>query len=228
VLGYVVGLLDAVPMLRKLITRRTAEAIELSNHITIEVHTASFRTVRGFTVVAAICDEIAFWRSEDSANPDYDIVNALKPAMLTVPEPLLLGLSSPYARKGVLWDAHHRHFDDSRLVSQLLSLERRTGASGKDAIDHPRGLLDDLANAVAGALVLASRGGDEMFSDYAERVERERLARERAEEEGQPICPTCHDSGFFTVVDGKRRCLRCDPIGPTIRDLRNFLGSQWW
>lgn len=39
--------------------------------------------------------------------------------------------------------------DDPHLVTQLLSLERRTGTSGKDAIDHPRGSLDDLANAVA-------------------------------------------------------------------------------
>ena len=36
----------------------------------IEVHTASFRTVRGYTVCAALLDEIAFWRSEESANPD--------------------------------------------------------------------------------------------------------------------------------------------------------------
>jgi hypothetical protein len=108
-------------MLRKLIVRRTADSIDLSNRITIEVHTASFRTVRGFTVVAAIPDEVAFWHSEDSVNPDYEIVNAVRPAMATIPEPLLLGLSSPYAKKGVLWDAHHRHFGkegDSILVWQ--------------------------------------------------------------------------------------------------------------
>jgi hypothetical protein len=36
-------------------------------------------------------------------------------------------------------------------------LERRTGrGTGRDVIDHPRALHDDLANAVAGALVLAS------------------------------------------------------------------------
>jgi hypothetical protein len=116
--------------------------------------------------------------------------------------------------------------DDSRLVSQLLSLERRTGTSGKDAIDHPRGSLDDMANAVAGALVLASRGGDEMFSDYAERVERERLAREQAEEDGGSLCPRCRS--LLSTVEGTPRCLRCDPIGPTLRDLRTFRGFQWW
>jgi hypothetical protein len=40
--------------------------------------------------------------------------------------------------------------DNDRLQRQLLSLERRTRA-GRDAIDHPRGAHDDLANAVAAA-----------------------------------------------------------------------------
>ncbi len=48
----------------------------------------------GYTVVAAILDEVAFWPTEDSANPDTEIVAALKPAMATVPAPLLLGISS--------------------------------------------------------------------------------------------------------------------------------------
>ncbi len=110
VFRYIQGLLDAVPMLSTLVERRTAEAIHLTNRITVEVHTASFRAVRGYTVVAAICDEIAFWPSEDSANPDTEIVNALKPAMATVPEPLLLGISSPYARRGVLWESFKAHY----------------------------------------------------------------------------------------------------------------------
>jgi hypothetical protein len=35
-------------------------------------------------------------------------------------------------------------------------LERRTARSGKDSIDHPPGAHDDVANAVAGVLVLAA------------------------------------------------------------------------
>ena len=40
-----------------------------------------------------------------------------------------------------------------RLVAQLSRLERRTGRGGRDSIDHAPGDHDDLANAVAGALV---------------------------------------------------------------------------
>jgi hypothetical protein len=46
--------------------------------------------------------------------------------------------------------------DDRRLAAQLCSLERRSGSSGRDTIDHPPGGRDDLANAVAGAIVRAS------------------------------------------------------------------------
>jgi hypothetical protein len=40
-----------------------------------------------------------------------------------------------------------------RMRRQFLSLERRTGRA-RDSVDHPRGLHDDVANAVAGAVVL--------------------------------------------------------------------------
>ena len=45
--------------------------------------------------------------------------------------------------------------DNTRLISQLVALERRTGRSGRDSVDHPPRSHDDVANAVAGALVLA-------------------------------------------------------------------------
>ena len=45
--------------------------------------------------------------------------------------------------------------DNDRLVMQLTSLERRTARGGRDSIDHAPGAHDDLANAVAGALVTA-------------------------------------------------------------------------
>jgi hypothetical protein len=38
-------------------------------------------------------------------------------------------------------------------------LERRTARSGRDSIDHAPGAHDDIANSVAGALLLAASGG---------------------------------------------------------------------
>ena len=48
--------------------------------------------------------------------------------------------------------------DHDRLRRQLVSLERRTGSTGRDSIDHPPGAHDDVANAACGALLLALRG----------------------------------------------------------------------
>ena len=45
--------------------------------------------------------------------------------------------------------------DHPRLISQLCGLERRTARGGRDSIDHAPGQHDDLANAVAGAAILA-------------------------------------------------------------------------
>jgi hypothetical protein len=43
--------------------------------------------------------------------------------------------------------------DHPRLANQICQLERRTARGGRDSIDHSPGAHDDLANAVAGALV---------------------------------------------------------------------------
>jgi hypothetical protein len=56
---FIRGLLTGVPMLRRMIRRETSEVFELNNDVVIEVGTPSFRSVRGYTIVAALCDEIA-------------------------------------------------------------------------------------------------------------------------------------------------------------------------
>jgi hypothetical protein len=111
VLRYLRSFIVQHPVLRQLVKRETAEAIELTCGIAIQVSTASFRTVRGFTLVAALCDELGFWwTDEGAANPDAEIIAALRPAMATVPGAMLLCASSPYARRGALWTAYRKHF----------------------------------------------------------------------------------------------------------------------
>jgi hypothetical protein len=42
-----------------------------------------------------------------------------------------------------------------KRIDELRRLERRRGRSGKDSIDHPPHLSDDIANSVAGAVNVA-------------------------------------------------------------------------
>jgi hypothetical protein len=46
--------------------------------------------------------------------------------------------------------------DNQRMVAQFAGLERRTGRSGKDSVDHAPGSHDDVSNSVAGVISLAS------------------------------------------------------------------------
>ena len=109
VFGYVAAFFEQ-PMLAGMVERQGADFIDLRNRISIEVVTNNFRRVRGRTVIAAILDETAYWRDERSENPDTEVYAAIKPAMLTIPGALLIGISSPYSRRGLLYRKFSDHF----------------------------------------------------------------------------------------------------------------------
>jgi hypothetical protein len=109
IMRYVKALLAGVPMLARLIEGETAESVDLSNGVSIEVHTSSYKTTRGYTAIAVLLDELAFFATDDAAEPDREIIAALRPSMATIPGAVLLCASSPYARRGALWDAYRKH-----------------------------------------------------------------------------------------------------------------------
>ena len=121
-LNYAEAAFEASPILSQLIANRTPDTLELKNGISIEVRAASFRRLRGPTYIGVIADEAAFWYSDEfSANTDSEILNAVRPGLATTGGPLIIA-SSPYARRGVLWEAHRKHFgadgDPLILVAQ--------------------------------------------------------------------------------------------------------------
>jgi hypothetical protein len=111
-LRYIRSLILDHPELKKLVVGETQESIELRNRVVIEVTTASFRTIRGYSIAALIADEIAYWfDGEASANPAEEILAAARPAMATMgPNALLLKMSSPHARRGPLWEDRKRFY----------------------------------------------------------------------------------------------------------------------
>ncbi|MEX2366008.1 MAG: hypothetical protein WD601_05345, partial [Pseudohongiellaceae bacterium] len=106
---YCRALVEQSPMLSNLVSRSDTEAIHFDNHTSIEVHTNSFRAVRGRTLLAVILDECAFFRSDLSANPDLETYRAALPGLATTGG-MVIGVSSPYSRKGLLYDKWKRHF----------------------------------------------------------------------------------------------------------------------
>ena len=83
--------------------------LRLINRIDVEVRSSDFRRLRGPTYIAAIGDECAFWHSDYSSNPDTEILNAVRPGLATTRGPLFI-ISSPYARRGELWNLFSRYW----------------------------------------------------------------------------------------------------------------------
>ncbi len=127
ILDYANAVFESSPILKQLIENRNADALELKNGISIEVRAASFRRLRGPTYIGVIADEAAFWYSDEfSSNADTEILNAVRPGLATTGGPLIIA-SSPYAKRGVLWETHKRHYgpdgDPLILVAQGTSRE---------------------------------------------------------------------------------------------------------
>jgi hypothetical protein len=110
VLNYCEAIFRSTPLLRQLIGNRTADTLSLTTGVDIEVRAASFRRLRGHTFVAVIADEAAYYLSdESSANPDTEILNAVRPGLATTGG-LVAMISSPYAKRGELFEAYRRQY----------------------------------------------------------------------------------------------------------------------
>ena len=192
VMRYVKGLLHGSPLLVPLVARETQTEVELTNGVTIEIHTASFKSVRGYTLVGAIADEIAYWPTDESASPDTEVLHALRPAMATVPGALLLCISSPYARRGELWRAYRDHFGQDAAHVLVWHADTRTmnATVSQEVIDQA--YADDAA-------VAAAEYGAEFRRDLEGYVSREAL--ERVTVDGRIELPPLPDVSYRAFVD---------------------------
>jgi hypothetical protein len=150
VLEYATAQFESSPILRQLIANRTSDTLELTNGITIEVRAASFRRLRGPTYIAVICDEAAYWFADEfSANGDKEILNAVRPG-LAITGGLLIVVSSPYAKVGVVWDMHRRYYgpDGDPLILVAQGASRDFNPSLPQAVVD-RALEEDRPKATA-------------------------------------------------------------------------------
>jgi hypothetical protein len=102
------------------------DGIELRNGVVIEVHTNSYRSVRGRTIVCAIFDEVAFWRDENSATPDAEVAGAVAPGLARVSGSMLILISTAHRRAGLLYERHKAYYgrpDDDVLVVRGTTLQ---------------------------------------------------------------------------------------------------------
>jgi hypothetical protein len=108
--GYAHGIFD-VPLLKGEVVQETASGFELRNGVRIEILTGDHRSIRGFTLLACVVDETAFFAiSEESRiKSDTELVRAVTPGLATTGG-RLIAISSPYARKGWCWRTFEKGF----------------------------------------------------------------------------------------------------------------------
>lgn len=101
--------IEGSAMLSAEVSNMNDTVIEFQHRTRMEVHTSSFRSVRGYTLALAIIDEAAFLRDEASATPDVELYRALKPALATLNGRLIV-TSSLHRKVGLMWTKYKEHY----------------------------------------------------------------------------------------------------------------------
>ena len=116
-----------VPLLANELERETQHGFDLKSGNRIEILAGDFRTIRGYTLLAAIVDEIAFFGIDDESKikSDTELVRAIKPSLVTVGGKLYC-ISSPYAKKGWCYKTYKRHFGSEKGTTLVWNCPSRT------------------------------------------------------------------------------------------------------
>jgi hypothetical protein len=108
-----------LPFLEHLVQRETRDGFELGHGVDVFIGTNDFRSLRGRPILLAVLDECAFYQSESSSQPDLEVFRAIQPGLATLPNSMIVGISSPYKKSGLLYSKVKDHYgvnDDSVLV----------------------------------------------------------------------------------------------------------------
>lgn len=140
---YVLGLLHSVPALAALIARETRESIELSNGVVLKVITATKAAPRGRAYALVIIEEAAFLPTDQAAEPDVELLRSVRPALARVPGSLLCVVTSPYARRGIIWAAWQKYHDKPDGAVVLVQADTLSLNPTFDRAEIERAFLDD-------------------------------------------------------------------------------------
>lgn len=121
---YIYKDISSSPILLARVAKCRKNEIMLKNRITILCCACSSISIRGKAVVAAICDEVSFWRNEEtSVHCDEEVLAALQPSMITFTTSKLVKITTPHAKRGVVWNEYQRRAELNYPVWQLPTTE---------------------------------------------------------------------------------------------------------
>lgn len=147
VTNYLKGVF-ATPMLAREVESETREGFELRNGTMIEILAGDWRTIRGYTLLAAIVDEACFFgiSEESRIRSDTELVRAIAPSLATVGGKLI-AISSPYARKGWAYNQYKMHHGNDTGETLVWNCPSRTMNPTLPQRIVDRALAEDLASA---------------------------------------------------------------------------------
>jgi len=139
ILRYAVAPFEAVPVLSRSVTSRTADAITLDSGVVLAAYPCRPAAVRGLRARTVVLDELAFYISGEGRTVDHEMLRAVRPCLATTGGKLLI-LSSPYGQAGALWDLHRRHFgrDDSAVLLWQASAPEMNPTLPSDYLERMR------------------------------------------------------------------------------------------
>ena len=105
--GHVRRFTDA-PLVRPLVTRTTADTIELGG-VSIVICPCRPAAWRGLSIDGFACDELAHFRTGEGLPQDREVWRSALPA-LGMTGGRLIALSSPYLAAGLLYELHEAHY----------------------------------------------------------------------------------------------------------------------
>jgi hypothetical protein len=143
----------------------TADFIRLKNGISIGVAPANGKALRGYAVPVVVLDEVAFWYTDaDAANPDYEVLRAVRQAQLQFKHRKRVGITTPWTKEGIAYKQYIAGTEGWKLP-----VEDRKSYEGSLVLHAPTAAIE---NPLIEKKALAKE-----FLNDPEAYERESLAR---------------------------------------------------
>lgn len=108
--SYIRAYATGSPLVRRLVEEEREAELRFSNGMRIVCFASTAKSIRGFSIPAAVMDEMAFFRLESGADADVEIQTAIRRGGVGFPAPRLIKITTPYLRTGVVFDDFTRYW----------------------------------------------------------------------------------------------------------------------
>jgi hypothetical protein len=108
VFSYILQKMEGSAILKRMIKSITSSEIRLKSGVIIQVYPCAVAQIRGASLLCFIGDECAWWKVE-GRNVDTEILGAARPG-LSFEHSKLIKISTPFMRRGEIWNDYHRYF----------------------------------------------------------------------------------------------------------------------